>query len=243
LLTAFAIVAGAGLAWLAARETSLFAVRTVAVAGAPAPVAGEVRRALDGSLGTSLLSVDLDHARAVVEALPTVRSVAFDRAYPHTLRVTVAPERPVAVVRQGLRSFLVSERGRVVASVTRGADPSLARIWVSKTVALDPGVIVDGELATAVGAVAPIAGTRFPSRITSVRVSETDLTLRLRSGLELRLGDPLEAELKLAVARLLLPRLQPGTTYLDVSVPDRPVAGSASSDPQVEVESSASTTP
>ena len=46
--------------------------------------------------------------------------------------------------------------------------------------------------------------------------------------------------MKLAVAARVLPLLPPGSAYLDVSVPDRPVAGS-SLDSQVEVESSAST--
>jgi hypothetical protein len=47
----------------------------------------------------------------------------------------------------------------------------------------------------------------------------------LRSGLELRLGSPRASRLKLAVAAEIVPLLDPGTLYLDVSVPARPVAG------------------
>ena len=53
-------------------------------------------------------------------------------------------------------------------------------------------------------------------------------------GLELRLGEPTDIRLKLAVARRALRRLPTGTRYLDVSVPGRPVAG-ATLKSQVEV--------
>lgn len=243
LLTAFAILAGALLAWLAARETSLFAVRTVDVDGAPGYVAQQVRHTLREATGESLVALDADEARRAIESLPTVAGAELDRAYPHTLRVTIVPERPAALVRHGAGALLVSARGRVIARVDRGARPELPRIWVPKTTRLAPGGTVTGELDTAVRAVAPIAGTRFPARITSVTVQEDSLELRLRSGLELRLGAPADAVLKLAIAARVLPLLQPGTTYLDVSVPERPVAGAQSLESQVEGESSASITP
>jgi cell division protein FtsQ len=215
-------------------------VRTIEVTGANASVERQVRRALEDRTGDSLFGLDLDAARTDVTALSTVAGVTFDRAYPHTLRVIVAPERPVAVVRQGALAFVVSERGRVIADVDRTAQASLARIWVAKDVRLDRGALVEGDLLTAVGAVAPLAGQRFPSRVVSVTTTD-GLTLRLRSGLELRLGDTNHVPLKLAVAARVFPLLPEGSGYLDVSVPDRPVAGPPGLDPQVEVETPAST--
>jgi hypothetical protein len=60
-----------------------------------------------------------------------------------------------------------------------------------------------------------------------VRVQQRDLTLLLASGLELRLGELQAVPLKLAVAARIVPSLltQGGFAYLDVSVPERPVAG------------------
>ena len=113
------IVLGAAVAWLGARETGVFAVRTVDVAGAPPSVQRQVRRALAPTRGTSLLKVDPQPALRTVEALPTVESARFDRAYPHTLRVVVVPERPVAIVRQGADSYLVAESGWVIATAER----------------------------------------------------------------------------------------------------------------------------
>jgi cell division septal protein FtsQ len=178
-----------------------------------------------------------------VLALSTVAGVSFDRAFPHTLRVTVDPERPVAVARQGSAAYVLSERGRVIARVDRRAKPRLARMWVAKDVTLEKGAIVDGDLRVAVEAVTPLAGTHFPGRVVSLTTADDQLTLRLQSGLELRLGDIRDVDLKLAVAARVIPRLPEGAGYLDVSVPDRPVAGPSDPYPQVEVESSISSTP
>jgi cell division protein FtsQ len=239
LLVAFAALGAVLLAIVIARETPLFAVREISVSGGSRGIESQVRKALRDRTGSSLVGLDLDAARSDVAALPTVASVEFDRAYPHTLRVTVVPERPVAVVRQGADSFLISERGRVIARVARTASPDLARIWVKRDVTLEPGALVVGDLLTAVGAVAPLAGTGFPSRVVSVATAD-GLTLRLRSGLELRLGDTHDVDLKLAVAARVLRVLPAGSGYLDVSVPDRPVAGPPGLDSQVEVETTAS---
>jgi cell division protein FtsQ len=238
---AFLVAIGAILVWYGARETGVFSVRAIDVAGAPGPVKAQVRHALADTRGTSLLKVDLEAARQRVEALPTIRSARFDRAYPHTLHVVVVPERPVAVVRQGADSYLVAASGRIVADVGRRSHPTLARIWVGRTVVVTLGDTAGGDLSTAIAAVAPIAGSHFPGRVTSVTTTPEELTLRLRSGLEVRLGDATDAALKLAVAARVIPLLDPGTLYLDVAVPERPVSGTLNS--QVEGETAVSTGP
>jgi cell division protein FtsQ len=243
LLVAFGTLAGVLVVLFLARETSLFGVRSIEVTGAGPGVARQVERALRGRQGDSLVGLDLGAARTDVLALSTVAGVSFDRAFPHTLRVTVDPERPVAVARQGAAAYVLSERGRVIARVDRQAKPGLARMWVAKDVTLERGAIVDGELRIAVEAVTPLAGTHFPGRVASLTTADDQLTLRLRSGLELRLGDLRAVDLKLAVAARVIPQLPVGAGYLDVSVPDRPVAGPPGSEPQVEVESSTSSGP
>ena len=243
LLLAFAALAGTLLALVVARETSLFGVSSIEVTGGSRGVARQVERALESRKGSSLVGLDLDAARSDVLSLSTVAGVSFDRAFPHTLRVVIDPERPVAVARQGSNAYVLSERGRVMARVDRRAKPGLARMWVAKGVTLEKGAIVDGDLRIAVVAVTPLAGAHFPGRVVSLTTADDQLTLRLRSGLELRLGGLRDVGLKLAVAARVIPRLPEGAGYLDVSVPDRPVAGPASLDPQVEVETSTSSVP
>jgi hypothetical protein len=53
---------------------------------------------------------------------------------------------------------------------------------------------------------------------------------------EVRLGREHDLRLKLAVAAEVLPHVPDGFSYLDVAVPDRPVAGSPDVQPQVEVD-------
>ena len=70
----------------------------------------------------------------------------------------------------------------------------------------------------------PLRGAPLPGGIRSVRAGR-ELTLVLGSGLELRLGDRSDLQLKLTIARRILRStgLAAGEGYLDVSVPERPV--------------------
>jgi cell division protein FtsQ len=202
----------------------MFSISAVEVSGAPQPLRAQVRRAAAPLLGTSLLALDGAELRSRLEALPAVVSVDYDRAFPHTLRLTVVPERPVAVLREGRESWLVSARGRVLSRVARGQEEGLARVWVAKATQLTPGAILaDGDGGSPARALA-FAGA-LPARIAVAAVDHRQLLFKLRSGLELRLGEPTDLRLKLAIARRALRALPPGATYLDVSVPGRPVAG------------------
>ena len=174
--------------------------------------------------------------------VPLVATVGFDRAFPHTLRVTVVPEIPTAVLRQGARSWLAAAGGKIVSELDRGARPALPRIWLGRGVDVRVGERLSGQQLAAVRAVAPLGARPLPVRVASVRASAKELTLVLRSGIELRLGDGSDRDVKLEVARRILPLLGGSPGYLDVSVPERPVAAKTL-DSQVEVESQPSTTP
>jgi len=242
LVIGLALVALAGCSWLVARTTSLFAVDTIAVSGAPPDVAASVRTALASADGTSLLGLNLTRLRAEVEDVPMVASVTFDRAFPHTLAVSVVPERPVAVLRQGADSWLASARGRVLARLEHGARPALPRVWLGKGASIRVGALLDGDPAAAVRAVAPLADRSLPLRVASVKATDDELTLILRSGLEVQLGDGSQLPVKLAIAARIVPSLQEEDAYLDVAVPKRPVAG-ATLDSQVDPEIEPSTPP
>jgi cell division protein FtsQ len=225
LLVTVALAGCAALVYLVARETSVFAIQTVAVRGASPRIAAEVRRALSPLDGVSLLALGRSDVERRLSALPDVASASYDRAFPHTLTVVVVPERPVAVVRRGSGSWLVSARGRILAPVAHGALPALPRIWMAAGTDLHAGMTLapdSGGRAAAALAVASRVG--FDARIASVTLADATLTFKLKSGLELRLGTPDEVALKLAVAAKILPVVGAGATYLDVSVPARPVA-------------------
>ena len=242
LLTGFLILMTAVSLYAAARTTSAFAVEQIAVEGAPPDVTAQVRKALAPALGESLLEVDLASLAHRAQSIPMVAGATFDRAFPHTLRIAVVPEVPVAVLRQGASSWLAAEGGRVVAELGRGVRLGLPRIWLKRDVEIRLGERVGGLPLNAVTAVAPLRSRPLPVTVASVAATREALTLVLRTGLELRLGDGSDLAVKLEVARHVLPRLAGERGYLDLSVPERPVAGQTL-DSQVEVESASSTSP
>ena len=242
ILVGFALLLAGCAAYAVARSTSAFAVRAVEVEGPPVRVANQVAEALAGARGESLVAIDLARLQALVEGIPGVASVTFDRAFPHTLRAHVVPERPVAVLRQGRHSWLVAASGRVIRPLERGARRRLPRIWLPREVGLRVGARVPPVVRDVVRAVAPLVRAPLPARVATVRHSDRELTLVLRSGAEVRLGDPSDRALKLELARRILPLLTADERYLDVSVPERPVAG-PTLESQVEVELAASTKP
>lgn len=242
LLTGLLILsAGLGL-YAAARTTSAFAVDRIAVQGASPEVAADVGKALEPALGESLLGLDLNDLIRRAENVPMVASASFDRGFPHTLEIAVVPEVPVAVLRQGSRSWLAAAGGRVVAELDGRARPGLPRVWLKRGVDVRVGESLQGLHRRAVNAVAPLIGRPLPSAVNSVVAGRDELTLALRSGIVLRLGDPIDLAVKLEVARRVLPQLGDLRGYLDVSVPERPVAGETLNS-QVEVEPMISTTP
>ncbi len=226
-LGGLALFAAAAAAFVGARESSVFAVDTIRVEGAPPAVRAQVLKALRGERGVSLLRIGGDLVERRVAVVPWVVSAGFDRSFPSTLVVTVRTERPVAVVRRGRESWLVSARGRVLQQLTQGALPDLPRIWVGRDASISPGAtLTDEDGGRAARALAPLAQVRFPARVAAVKAGEEQLTFKLGSGLELRFGDAGDLRLKLALARRVLRGLGPAGPgdYVDVSVPERPVA-------------------
>jgi cell division protein FtsQ len=235
------LLTGLGL-YAAARTTSAFAVDRISVQGTSPEVAADVRKALAPALGESLLGLDLNDLEHRAEQVPMVAGASFDRSFPHTLEIAVVPEVPVAVLRQGSSSWLAAAGGRVVAELDKGARPGLPRLWLKRDVDVRVGESLRGAQQRAIAAVAPLVDHPLPSAVNSVVVGRDELTLALRSGVELRLGDTSDLAVKLEVARRVLPQLGDVGGYLDVSVPERPVAGDDLNS-QVEVETTGSTTP
>ncbi len=223
LAVGFSLIAVAAGAYLVARETSIFAVQRIEVEGAPPALAAQIRTALAPLAGKSLVSFSRSDADRRLAGLPQIAWVSYDRDFPHTLRVTVAVEQPVAVLRKASEGWLVSASGRVLAALPRGSYPPLPRIWLAVETDVTVGAPVETGDAIRVGAA--LRDARFPGRVLSVRDDGAGrLVLELASGREIRLGDMSNMSVKLAVAAAILPRAV-GALYVDVSVPTRAVAG------------------
>ena len=221
---------------LAAR-TPIFAVRTVEVTGVPPALASEVREAAESMTGTSLVGLDGEALARRLEAIPAVRSVEYDRAFPSTLRLAVEPERPLAVVRLPGGAWLVSEEARVLRAVELRSLPRLPRIRAEAGASIAPGDRMTlAAVRVPLGALSLVPPS-FPLRVLAARGDGTTATLFLSGGAELRLGSSESWRLGLRVAGRVLAALPPderaALAYLDVSLPERPVAA-VNAQPEIE---------
>ena len=222
------LAAALSLAYLAARQTSLFAVKAVEVTGGSPRTNRDVRARLAPLVGTSLVPLDGKELERDVEELPAVRSARVDRAFPHALEVVVREERPLAVVRDAAHAWLVSENGRVIRASRSRALPRVPRVWLDGIADLRPGeALVDTRLRVALHTLAHVPRP-FPARVLAVRADGRSVTLVLAGGTELRLGSPTHVRQKLEAAAAVLESLSAPArrelAYVDLALPDRPVA-------------------
>jgi cell division septal protein FtsQ len=232
LLIGFAVVAAVVGGYFAARESSMFAVQEVEVTGGRPSVVRRVDAALAPLEGTSLLALDEAAIDRRLSRLRDVKLVSYDRAFPHTARIVVSAERPIALLRRGTQAWVVTERGRVLDQLGDPRASGLPRIWTA-----DAAVPSAGELLTAEEALRPAlllgavrsADRAFFERVREARQIDGELVLVLGSGTEIRLGAADDLPLQLAVAERVLRAVGPGSAYVDVSVPERAVVRSASS--------------
>jgi hypothetical protein len=210
-------------AYAIARETPIFAIKRVDVRGGSKAVDAQVARALAPLVGRSLVGLNGAEVLQRTEALSTVVTATYDRAFPNTLQVTVVREHPVAVLRDGAAAWIVSERGRVIRPIAAHSARTLPRVWIAaKTVRVGELLYpaVGGRVTRAVAAAGPIR-----SRIVTASLADGLLVFHLRSGVALVLGAPTDVALKVAVAVKVLQQMPSWTRSVDVSVPSRPVTG------------------
>ena len=243
LAVGFGLLLATLLLYVAARQTAVFAVRSIDVETEPAGHSGLVERALAPIAGKSLLQVDEATITRRLERLPHVHLLGYDRSFPAGLHVYVSVERPVAVLRKADENWLVSGEGRVLRKLDVRLRRPLPVVWIPRAFEPEVGVIVQVEEPShAVRALASLrsAAPTFYGRIWYVAPAEHGLTLVLRDDFEIRLGNADELALKLEVARRVLAAIRATgspATYVDVAVPERPVAGTTL-DSQVEPKTS-----
>ncbi len=224
LLLGFVLVVAVLGGYWGAKASSVFAVRQLEVHGASPAVAREVERAARGVVGTSLIDIDARALEDTVRALPSVAGASVDRAFPNTIVVKVAAERPVAVIRRGNSAWLATGSGKVIQEIETGTAREFPRLWLTKEVGVRIGGSLPSSLAAATRALAAAREVRLPRRVKAVRSGEGQLTLILHEAPEIRLGGTSDVLLKLTVAASVFPLLEEGALYVDVSVPERPVA-------------------
>ena len=213
-------------------HSSVFSASRVVVAGGSGGLDAQVRALVAADVaGKSLLQVDASSLAARLEAIPAVRAARVDRAFPHTVAVTIVMERPTAVVRAGKAGYVISSDGRVLETVTK-APKLLPRVVLPAGPPLQPGHTIDTAPMRAALTVLMAARQTFPrdiARIKGVASGPGGVVATFGHGLHVRLGDTTRLPLKLRVAALVLSKMGDSTrrsvAYVDVSSPARPTIG------------------
>jgi cell division septal protein FtsQ len=234
LLVGFALLGAALALYLGARQSDVFAVRSIEVATEPAGQSRNIRRALRPLAGTNLLRIDEATIARRLEDLPHVHLLGYDRAFPDGLRIHVSVERAVGVLRRGSERWLVSAEGRVLRKLEAPLRRPLPVVWLPRVVEPEIGAVLrNPDSRRAVAALAAVHEThpRFARRVWYVETEDAELTVVLRDHFEVRLGAAAELGAKLAAAYRVTAAIATSdtvVTYVDVSVPARPVVGADS---------------
>ena len=220
-LAALLAAGAAAPAYLWVRDTPAFAVREVTVTGIDGPQAEQVRAAITRAAGgMTTLNVRADELRRATQPFPIVRDVSADADPPGTLRVTVHAFAPVAVVQDGARRVAVARDGTLL-----GGTPTANLPTVTSDVPVGEERLGDRE-ALRVVRLLGAAPAELRARAQRAGAGGDGLTVVLRDGPRLSFGgaDRLAAKWA-AAARVLADPSSQGATYLDLRLPDRPVAG------------------
>ena len=211
------------------RDSGLVRVEKVTVTGLSVDDAPRIRAALTAAaLDMTTLRVREDDLERAVSGYPIVQELMVSTDFPHGLRIRVVERRPVAVLLAPGQRVPVAADGTVL----RGVE---ARATL-------PPVQVGGRIPRhrlgepeAMRAVTVIAAAPDPlaARIEEVREEGAKgLVADLGDGPDVILGDSGRLEAKWAAAtRVLADPAADGAAYVDVRLPERPVAGGLAPEP------------
>lgn len=206
--------------WL--RSSSLVRVEHVTVTGIQGSQADAIRAALtETALDMTILDVREGALRTAVEPYPVVRGLRTRTDFPHGLTIAVDAYEPIAAVQaDGGPLVAVAADGTLLrGSATRG----LAIVGVGAA----PGGERVGDAATlrAIGLLAA-APPALRARVARVYRGPRGLAATMQNGPKLYFGGAARLDAKWeAAAQVLAQRSSRGASFVDLRVPERPVAG------------------
>jgi cell division protein FtsQ len=211
------------------RDSGLVRVEKVTVTGLSVDDAPRIRAALtEAARDMTTLHVREDELRQAVSGYPVVNDLRVAADFPHGLRIEVVERRPVAVLVSGSLREPVAADGTVLHGVEAPA--------ALPPVRLGGGIprhrLGDSEARRAVTVIAA-APDPLAALIEQVREEGAKgLVVDLADGPQVILGDSGRLEAKwIAATRVLADPTADGATYIDVRLPERPVAGGLAPEP------------
>jgi cell division protein FtsQ len=218
---------GGGWWWL--RDSPLVAVERVQISGVQGPNAASVEAALSSAARRmSTLDVNVGALRAAVAPFRVVESLSVSASFPHTLRIHVVEQLPVAALTvAGVRTAVAADGVVLGPALLSGSLPAIA--GGSGQVPSPSGHVEDATVRTelrVLGA-APRMLLGWVARVfMDGPPAREGLTVAMRDGLTIYFGDATRPHAKWdSAVRVLADPSSAGATYVDVRVPERPAAG------------------
>ena len=224
-----ATLATAYYAWF--RGSSFVRVDEVAITGVTGPEAHRVRARLqEAALQQTTLNVNEDDLRRAVEAEPSILSLEATPDFPHTLRIDVTENHAVAaVVVPGSGKVPVAGNGTLMPGGRTAAPVPEIRIQGSAKTGRDgtAAARLDDPRAEPLLRVAATAPPVLLRRAGAIeRRRGEGIVVLLRNGPRLMFGSDRDLAAKWrAAAGVLASTSAQGAAYVDVRLPERPVAG------------------
>jgi cell division septal protein FtsQ len=210
--------------WFLLRDSPLVSVDHVTVTGVDGPDASAIRSALrSAARNMTTLDVQTPQLRAAVSGYPEVKGLSVSTQLPHGIVIHVLELLPVAVVEVGGRKVQVTAEGRLLPA--RPATESLPLIPLPDSAG---GGRLTQRWAIAAARLLGAAPYQLLPRVEEVTtIAGHGLVGQLRNGPSIYFGDATQAAAKwTAVLAVLANSNSEGASYIDVTDPQHPAAGS-----------------
>jgi cell division protein FtsQ len=222
------------------RQSSLVAVQRVTITGVSGPNATAIRQALvQTAERMTTMTMDPRRLKAAVAQYSVVRSLRVSAHLPHSATIAVFEQVPVGV----FGGTTVSARGTLLRSVP-ASTRTLPTITAKGSSGSSGGASGSTVTGTARADVYLLGAAPYPiiaKLATAGWEPGRGLTATLRDGPILYFGDDTELAAKWrSVIRVLADPSSAGASYIDVTDPNRPAAGTGSDTETTEPSTSSS---
>jgi cell division protein FtsQ len=199
------VLAGGGT--YAALRLPWFQVHNVEVLGAQTLDATAIAD-ITGLKGKSILDLNFATARKEVLQVPQVRSVAFSRAFPGTVKVRIVERRPWGFWSVGGKEYPIDIEGVVLVGGAPSG-PSLRIAEPGSNRVMGPGDRVDPDAISFAVRIAQASPTALGQIVKSLEYQAgVGVTVVFNSGLRVTFGDDRAYDYKVAVLSKLLEQLK-----------------------------------
>lgn len=216
-------------------DSALLDIDEISVSGSAHADVDELLAGAGVARGDALVTLDLGAVERRLEAMPWVDAAAVERSLPGSLSISITERTPTSIITAEDVAALVDGSGRVLAvgevtamtsEFATSAPTGLAPVAVRATSldALTPGADVTGDFAVATALATKLGEDAAGAGAVAAVIVDGGLTLELRNGGTVTLGDTTELEGKVEAFRTMVARVDlQCLSTLDLRVATRPV--------------------